>query len=449
MSSFDTVVVGGGPAGLTLATYLPGKTCLIEHESIGGCHRVRRDRGLFAEHGPRVYSGAYVNVAEVLRDIGTSFRETFRPYKFSPENIDGKRWFTVFSPREMIALSIAFCRYVYDTRFGKDVTMLEWCGANGFGVESIRYVDAVCSFSDGADASRYSLNEFLSGFDQHTLYGFYEPRRPHDKHLFPLWKTHLEKIKGVKIVRAHVDRALHENGRVGGVRTSDGKTFSARAVIFAIPPASLVPVLKNSNLAEPGFERFSRATKYDPYWSVAYHFERDARVLDHEGFRSTPWGIIYLDMPFADERYKVLSVAATKWNVPSPATGKTLKQHMKEKNDDAIIAEIERQLRLPSKPVRAAIPTGTYFDTAFVAAARAGHWPAKLACCSGLFSVGTHNGLSDYRFTSMESAVQNALAFCGKKRRQCVHVSDALRILATLVFAAVVARTFVVRRTTP
>jgi len=444
MRSFDTVIVGGGPAGLTLATYLPGKTCVIEHESIGGCHRVRRDRGLFAEHGPRVYSGAYVNVADVLRDIGTSFRKTFRPYDFSPERIDGKRWFTAFSWREMVALSVAYCRYaLYDTEYGTGTTMLEWCTANGFGADSIRYVDAVCSFSDGADASRYSLNEFLAGFDQHTLYGFYEPIRAHDKHLFPLWRTHLES-KGVTMKRAHVDRALHENGRARGVRLSDGTTIGARTVIFAVPPASLVPVLKNSNLAEPGFERFSRATKYDPYWSVAFHFEREATVLDHEGFRSTPWGIIYLDMPFADERYKVLSVAATKWNVPSPATGKTLKQHVREKDDDAIVAEIERQLRLPSKSTRAAIPTGTYYDTAFVAAAGAGHWPAKLRCCDGLFSVGTHNGLSDYKFTSMESAVQNALAFCGKKRRRCVHVSDLLRILATLIFAFLV-----VRRTNP
>lgn len=435
--SFDTIVVGGGPAGLTLATYLPGKTCVIEHENIGGCHRVRRDKGLFAEHGPRVYSGAYVNVANVLEDIGTSFRDTFRPYVFSPEHIDGKRWYNAFSWKEMLAVSVAYARYLFDTSYGTDVSVLEWCRANTFSPETTRYVDSVCSFSDGAGASRYSLNEFLSGFDQHTVFGFYEPRRAHDKHLFPIWNAYLEN-KGATIRRAHVARVLHDNGKAHGVALADGTKVHAKRVIFAVPPASLVPILKNSKLVEPGFEEFSRRTKYDPYWSLAFHFERDAKILDHEGFRSTPWGLIYLDMPFADEKYKVLSVAAAKWDVPSPATGKTLKQHMREKDDGAIVDEILRQLRLPSKPVKISIPTGTYFDTAFVAAAGAGHWPSTLTCCTDLFSVGTHNGLSDYKFTSMESAVQNALAFCGKKRAKCVHASDLIRILMTLIFAWVV-----------
>ena len=444
---FDTIVVGGGPAGLTLATYLPGKTCVIDHESIGGCHRVRRQDGLFAEHGPRVYSGAYVNVAQVLKDIGTSFDDTFKPYTFSPEHIDGKKWFNMFSWSEMWALTIAYCRYAFlDLKYGKNVSVLEWCRQHKFSQKTIDYVNTVCSFSDGADASRYSLNEFLSGFDQHFIFGFYEPRVANDKHLFPLWTAHLTK-RGTTFEKAHVESIVHANGKVRGVRLANDIELTAERVIFAVPPASLVPVLKSSNLTEPGFEEFSRKTKYDPYWSIAFHFERNAPVLDHEGFRSTPWGIIYLDMPFNDERYKVLSVAATKWNVPSPVTGKTLRQHTKANDNDAIAQEILRQLRLPSNPVRAAIPTGTYFDTAFVAAAGAGYWPSKLTCCRDVFSVGTHNGLSDYNFTSMESAVQNAMAFCGKKRLRCVNASDVLKIVAMLLIAY--AAYYAITRTIP
>ncbi len=432
----DTIVVGGGPAGLTLATYLPGTVCLLERGTIGGCHRVHRQRGLFAEHGPRVYSGSYVNVARVLEDIGTSFHETFRPHVFSPEHIDGKRWFNVLTWSEMLAVSVAYGRYVLDPKYGKNTSVRDWCLENGFSQNTMRYLNTVCLFSDGADASRYSLNEFLSGFDQHSVFGFYEPRRANDKHLFKVWKRHLVQ-KGVTMIeRAHVEEILHDEGTAYGVRLEGGQRIHAKNVVFATPPTTLTPVLKRSNLVETGFDDFAKRTKYAPYWSIAFHFDTDRPVLDHDGFKSTPWGLIYMDMPFENERYKVLSVAATEWDVPSPVTGKTLREHAKDATDDDVIArEFLRQLQLPVQPVRATSPHGPYKDTAFVAAAGAGYWPSSLTCCRNVYTVGTHNGLSRYNFTSMESAIQNALAFCGKKRLRCVFVSDIIRLIVLALVA--------------
>lgn len=442
----DTLVVGGGPTGLTLATYLPGTVCLVERDGIGGCHRVHRQRGLFAEHGPRVYSGSYVNVSHVLKDIGTSFDETFQPYAFSPEHIDGKRWFNVLSWSEMLAVSIAYGRYIIDPSYGKDVSVLDWCTENKFSAQTIKYLNTVCLFSDGADSTRYSLNEFLSGFDQHTIFGFYEPRRTNDKHLFPVWKKHLEKRGVTMMERANVQEILHHGGTAYGVKLDNGATIHAGRVVFAIPPAALVPILKESNLVEPGFDTFAKETKYSPYWSIAFHYDTPRRVLDHDGFKSTPWGLIYLEMPFENERYRVLSVAATDWDTPSPTTGKTLREHARaQTNDKDIAVEFLRQLDLPVGPVRATSPHGSYRDTAFVAAARAGYWPPALSCCDNLYTVGAHNGFSNYNFTSMETAVQNALAFCGKKRIRCAYVGDFIRTAALIAIAygmyAVVTRT--------
>ena len=82
--SFDYTIVGGGPCGLTIALYLSklGKNCCIidKNKSLGGCHRVTRVDGKFTEHGPRVYSSAYVNVKEILKELDTSFSDIFTKY---------------------------------------------------------------------------------------------------------------------------------------------------------------------------------------------------------------------------------------------------------------------------------------------------------------------------------------------------------------------------------
>lgn len=432
MDSFDTLIVGGGPAGMTLATYLPGRVCLVDHESLGGCHRVRRQQGLFAEHGPRVYSGANVNFRQVLRDVGVGWDATFRKTYFSPEHIDGRRWFQALSARELLVLSWEFTAFaLWDPMRGRHTSMLEFCRRHGFSEASTRYLDAVCSFSDGAGADRYSLFEFLNGFDQHTLDSFYHPREANDRGFLAAWEAHI-RGRGVQVLTGtHVASIVHREGRATGVRLESGRVLRAARVVLAAPPASCVPLLKASGLSEPGFEAFARATKYEPYWSVALHYS--GKVLDHKGFRTTPWGLVYADLPLRGEPHRIVSVAASKWDVPSPRSGKTLRELTRARQYDAIVAEIVTQLGFGAQPVAVSIPYGAYSDTSFVAAAQAGFVDFALSCCSGLFTVGTHTGRSEYHFTSIESAVQNALVFCGQPTRPSVAASDILKAVLMAV----------------
>lgn len=419
---YDYVIVGGGPTGLTLATKMSGKIAVIErHPVLGGCHRYDSvTHKKFIEHGPRVYSGAYVNVAAMLEKIGTSWDDIFQPIAFSPEDIDGKRWYQWLSLKEITALTFDYIIFALCNKdHGKDISMKTYGTRRGFSKTSMAYVDLVCRFSDGAGADRYSLWEFVSGFDQH-LSSFYTPRRPNNV-LFQKWHTFLK--------QKNVDVFLRENVTTvtsHSVTTASGKILKTKKVILCIPPVYADKVLKNSNLQDSKFRDFATKTKYIIYWSVSFFGATYGKQ------RSTPWGVIAVQYPFG-----VVSAAASIFNVKSPVTGNTLAQ---TKNPDDVAKEIRRQLGF-SNDVTYAYETGKYNDQAFMAAAKRGSFPAELS--NGIAVVGCHNGNSTYNFTSMESAVQNALVYAKKTPQSSWDLSHGLRLglLAAVVVAAVRSKT--------
>ena len=407
---YDTIIVGAGPVGMTLATYLPGRILLIEQNGdVGGCHYV--DRGmnnLFSEHGPRVYSGAYINMRSVLETIGLRWSDLFVPTSWSPAVIDNATWFKHMTLGESMHLSLAFCAFCVNPGKYKKLSVDAWASSKRFSATARWYMDQVCRFSDGAASNRYSMYEFLSGFNEHTLYGFYEPRRAHDTVLWPHWKGHLA-TRGVSFMLNTCVKTLESSGT--RLVTHTGRRISAPRIIFAVPPMPLATILKQSKLTEPGFDAFARKTKYNEYWSLACHFDQKPHL--EGGTRSTPWGLIYIDMPFESEPMHVVSVAATRFDSPSPVTGKTLKQTTDETE---AANEIVRQLMEViggRQPVHLSYPQPKFGDhAAFVASAGSGFFGPTLSCCHApVYTVGTHNGMSNYHFTSFESAVQNALVF--------------------------------------
>ena len=397
-TSYDYIIVGGGPTGLTLATYLPGKIAVIErHPVLGGCHRVVPNEK-FVEHGPRVYSGAYVHVQRVLRDIGTSWDDVFEKTYFSPEFIDGKHWYQWLSVKEIMWLTFEYLVYTFSSQHGRAISMETYCTQKGFSASSKKYLDLVCRFSDGAGADRYSLWEFLSGFDQHIL-PFYAPRKPLSG-LFEHWETVL-KNRGVDVMTStNVTKVTKES-----VVLDSGDTLRAKKIILCVPlthAARFIPRLKS----------YAIKTKYDPYWSISF-FGVDLP----KGQRTTPWGIIAMKYPFG-----VVSAAASVFDVASPVTGKTLK----DSSETEAAEEIRRQLFGDQKPEYSYLTT-KYNDQSFFATAGQGYLDAYLE--EGIDIVGCHNGNSSYHFTSMESAVQNAWAYLDKDPLFVWHMSDYIRIM--------------------
>lgn len=411
---YDYIVVGGGPSGLTLATYLPGSVALVErHTVLGGCHRSDPSEGQFVEHGPRVYSGAYKTVRHVLRDIGLEWDEVFQKIAFSPEHIDGKRWYQWLSVKEIAWLSYEYIVMAFfNADHGRSISMHTYCTHKGFSSSSLAYIDMVCRFSDGAGSERYSLWEFLNGLDQHSL-PFYTPRRP-NTWLFDRWHAFLT-ARGVDTYLGSNVTSVSSDTVV----LHDGSTLCAkRKIILCLPPYHASALVPNV----PGFRDFALKTKYDMYWSVSFF---GVSVDNSSGQRTTPWGVVALQYPFG-----VVSASASKCFVKSPVTGKTVT----ESKPEEVAKEIARQLGFPDT-VDYAYSKSKFHDQAFVASAGAGYIDFQLT--ETIDSVGCHNGYSTYNFTSMEAAVQNALTYLGRETQTTLYVNDYVRwsiILCLVVF---------------
>lgn len=425
MYVYDTIVVGGGPSGLTVATYSPGTTCLIDLESsLGGCHRASRVDGRFVEHGPRVYHDRYVNTKNVLCDIGTSWDDIFVKAQFSPHFIDGKPWYRHLSARESLVLSIEYLiMALFDRDRGRNETVEEFSKKHGFEKSSIEYLDLVCRFSDGAGADRYSMWEFMSGFDQHTAGSFYEPRVPHDVGLFAIWESHLAS-KGTVVMMKN-ERVVRISSE--SVMLASGKEIRGKRVVCAIPPKPLVALLRASGVRDSRIEKFAIETDYNEYMSVAYHFDEPLNIPKSKGLEKTPWGIVWMEMSkyttYSESR-GVVSAAATILDVPSPATGKTALRS----SPAEIRTEIWRQIGIAAMPSKAISNPG--HDEAFVFVPRTGGYlPHALPGFPNAFTVGCHTGHSSYNFTSMEGAVENALHFVG--RRTVSSVADLNILMKT------------------
>lgn len=413
----DYCIIGAGPAGLALAHWLAeaGRSVIVleQHDQVGGCHRVIRKDGLFAEHSPRVYSTAYVNTVALLAELGLRWHDLFVPYNFSIATIGGRGAVASLGARELAWLALAF--FACDPQ----QSVLEFARAHAFSDAAVDYLDRLCLLTDGAGADRYSLRQLLQLVNQQAFYPLYQPRAATDSLLFPAWRRALER-EGVVIRTGVRVTGVRAQGAGAHVAFQDGGV-RARAVVAAIPPTSLRALVPPDALAVPDFDAWAVATDYAQYVPVALHFDAPLpeRVRGTYGFPQSDWAIAFVvvsnyfqEPPSAG----VISAVVTRPDVASPASGKSANQSSAEE----VVAEVVRELRsaigMPA-PATAFLTPGVYHDGqrwvnpngAYVAAARTPPLPARTAL-PWLWCLGTHNGHSPYEFTSMESAVANARA---------------------------------------
>jgi hypothetical protein len=283
------------------------------------------------------------------------------------------------------------------------------------------------------------------------------------------------------------------------------KVFSVKGdnVILAIPPEHATQIsgimswsgnhwLPGTSRSTPSLsnntvniKNFAKNARYDYYIPVILHYpvtKDELGIPEVWGFPKTDWGIISIVISdythFDDPRsLTVITSCITLTDEPSSCTGLTANETI---DPQELMREVHRQLNEVYKntlPIPASlsapiitngydkngimlISPGVWYDdkrelwvnsdSSFILTPKSGHLPSfENSCIKGLYWVGSLNGQSYYNFTSMESAVSNALSFYLSKFPNAnekykvlapVNVSSILRIFILLLLLYLIYR---------
>jgi protoporphyrinogen oxidase len=427
MDIYDYVIIGAGPTGLTLAYLLSKynkKVILIDKEYIGGCHGVERVDGLFSEHGPRIYIDNFHMFKRLLKEIGGDFNKIFTEYKFHYITFS-RIIFSELNFREIFITSIAFLKL---NKEYKKISLLDFVKQNNFSERAITFFDNYCRLVDGGGIENFTLHSFLQIVNQNALYKIYQPRIPNDVGFLKLWENKLKKNNVTIMDYTEVIDFKIENNKIVSIninnKTSNNKTIVGNNFILAMPPHNINKLISKYKLLKysfgPNFSEWSEKTNYITYIPVVFHWNKKINIKRKWGFPQKDWGIIHIIlseyMEFNDSRSQTVISASITKHEKSPTLNKTPDEIS---NKEEIIKEVFRQLQtiIDIPQYDRAIMSQNYYennkwvssDTAFMTT-KHGYINSKSPTINNLYNCGVQNGKSDYVFTSIEAAIQNAVS---------------------------------------
>jgi len=428
---YDLIIVGSGPAGLALAQMcckLNLKILIIDKESsIGGCHRVRRQyvpelgENMFTEHGPRVISSTYVTFQKLLKEMNLDFYDLFVKYNFNITEIGGQTLFSILSFSEISTFILPFLLLIFNSDYGNDIILYDII--KNFNKDSIEIIDRTCILTDGGDSTKFTLNEFLQLLNQQFFYSLYQPKLPNDIGLFKIWKKYLEGNGVEFLLNTEIDTVNIKDNLIESININGNKVYSKKFV-FAMPPKNLSKIVKDNNIKFPiDLEHYANDTAYYDYVSFTFHWNKKLDLKKVYGFPLSDWGIAFIKlsdyMTFDEKNSKtVLSLALTRSENISKRLDKTAHECTFNEITDEVYLELKNiygenfeypTIALLSPGVKHVNGKWVSYDTAFINSAIHTPLPFKNEFIDNMYNVGTHNGKSLYKFTSLESAVSNAV----------------------------------------
>ena len=445
MIIYDYIIIGSGPAGLTFATLADknDKIMIIDKDKvIGGCHKVNRQKYeneyYFSEHGPRIYFSNYLNFKTILNIIGVKFSDIFVKFNLSFLEILYETTIkkNIFSMNEIFIMTIDFFKLLGNPNYAKNISMNEYLTINNFSDKAVNYINRTSRLMDGGDLDKTSLNSFFSVLNDTLLYNGYQPKMPTDEGLFIVWRNYLKNVDfKLNTTITNIDNSKS----IIKINSSNNGSFYAKKLILAIPPINLNEIVKKSSdnikqLFNKNLDIYAKETAYINNISITFHwnFKLNLNKKIYGFHNNTNWGVgavVLSDyMNFKEKNSKtVISCVITITDVKSKNIDKTANECSDKKD---LIDETFRQLNeiYNNIPVPTLAFVNNYYidgewkstEKAFIKATNYGFMNNKIS--DNIYTLGTHNGNVKYHFTSIETAVANAIALVNQLYNKNHHI---------------------------
>jgi len=473
--SYDSVIIGAGPAGLAFANYAKKhnpneKIIIIEKDSvIGGCHKVNRKKHdnefYFCEHGPRVYIGNYVNFISLLKTMKLDFKELFGK-KYSVISVLFKSVFqdNMLGFFEFLSITRDFILILCNNKHGINISMYDYMILNNFSKQAIINIDFLCSSIDGGNSKMISLNNFINTTIQTFLYSLYIPKIPNDEGLFNYWRQYLEIQKNVHFLLNSpvIQINFNENNKykVESITLKDGTIIKGNKFIFAIPPVNQYKIkgLKEVfNLNEDYIEKteYLESITITLHWDYKLNLQDDLSIFNTK----TEWFLMTDNMTeimkFKETKSKTVISCAI---VLTDVKGRHINKTANECSEEELFEEVYQQLRLIYKniPRPTLFFNNNYFDStkkkwhsnecAFVKIPNYEYLDFTSKKIKNIYSLGTHNGKQKNSFTSLESAISNSIKLSNiifnknDKIKRCFDLRDLTIVIISIILLLLIIR---------
>ena len=428
----DITIIGSGPTGLTLALilkYYGHSVTVVEREGTpGGCHRVTRvndgrglGNGLFTEHGPRIYTSGSKTFHNMLLKAGIDHEKYFTAYKaqISEPLIQSLKYFTATDILTMIS---SYMKYIIDTSYGSDMTV----SSLNLSTLAAEYADKMCRLTDGAGADRYTLNSFMRLIDHKFTETIQQPKKANDKE--GGWVADLVKqlqVNGVQFrFNKEVENIETNSSNKYTLTTKDGEVLNTNVIIFATPTDALERILSNSKTLSNAFcplkdlKEFNKHSLYETYLPVTLHWRLSpVKIPNIWGNGIGEWNIAWINMTdyISAEPGTIISACITKTDAVN-MYGKTANDCTADELRTEVLRQLEPLINTVRKPDSVVLSPEIYRsgdkwvtrDNAYMRTSSNIVGRPSVSGDHKIFSVGCHNEHNSYKFTSVESAVQNA-----------------------------------------
>lgn len=301
--SFDYIIVGLGPTGITLGLNLLNtnkKVLFIEaSNNIGGCWKIDNSDGYFIEHSPKVLSergSREFNKLLNYLDINPRYKSVYADNNLYTNHLKDLKYFTW---KDILHLSIYFVLYLIWLN-DKKISLQNWCKSKKISKKAQDYLNiraiAISNTFDKLTADAF-VKFFIKRYEyMFDLKGLESPREWIDAS----YRKLSDHPHSTILMDTRVKKMMITNNTVTGVLTQENEVYYSKYIITCVPLRSLYTIMHNSSYPNwfPTLDYFKEYVKQSSYTGIGFQLHyTEKRKLPQKWCWSCQgdWKVIILD----------------------------------------------------------------------------------------------------------------------------------------------------------